>query len=269
MQLESIGSSRRKELPRFVRVIGRRAKNVLPRSVGRQIARLLGRPEWFPMGAVRFGDLRRPSPFSRSWGAERGTPIDRHYIERFLAGNAADIRGRVLEIGDNAYTLRFGGASVDKSDILHVDASNPRATFVGDLSQPNVLPEAAFDCIVLTQVLQFIYDVRAAVATLHRALKPEGVLLLTAPGISQLYDEQWAHTWYWSLTTVAARRLLEEQFAPERVTIEAHGNVLAATAFLYGISAEELSQAELEANDAAYPVIVTARAVKQGVHRST
>src|SRR5262252_3366041 len=103
-----------------------------------------------------------------------------------FADNSADIRGRVLEIGDNAYTLRFGGAQVRQSDILHVDASNPRATFVGDLSRPNALPEAAFDCIVLTQTLQYLYDMRAAVATLHGAMKLGGVLLLTAPGISQL-----------------------------------------------------------------------------------
>jgi len=176
-----------------------------------------------------------------------------------FADNSADIRGRVLEIGDNAYTLRFGGAQVRQSDILHVDASNPRATFVGDLSRPNALPEAAFDCIVLTQTLQYLYDMRAAVATLHGAMKLGGVLLLTAPGISQL-DPQWGH--YWLLTPLAVRRLLEEQFSPDGLAVEAHGNIFAATALLYGIAVEELDRAELDMDDAVYPVTVAARAVK-------
>ena len=247
-----------KDARRLIRFLGRRARKIL---VGRQIARLCGRPEWFPLGSVRFGDLRR-SPFSRCWGLDRGTPVDRYYIERFLAENADDIRGRVLEIGDNAYTLRFGGPRVRRSDILHVDATNSRATFVGDLSRLDVLPESVFDCIVLTQTLHLVYDMRAAVATLHRALKPGGVLLLTTPGISQLDPGEWGPTWYWSLTALAARRLLEERFSPNGLAVEAHGNVFAATAFLYGIAVEEIDRADLDVDDAAYPVTVAARAVK-------
>ena len=37
-------------------------------------------------------------PMSDSWGFERGTPVDRYYIERFLERNADAIRGDVLEI---------------------------------------------------------------------------------------------------------------------------------------------------------------------------
>jgi SAM-dependent methyltransferase len=242
---------------RLIRFLGHRARKLL---VGRQIARLLGRPEWFPLHSVHFGDLKR-SPFSRCWGLDRGTPVDRYFIERFLAKNADDIHGRVLEIGDNAYTLRFGGAMVRQSDILHVDASNPHATFVGDLSRPDVLPEAVFDCILLTQTLQYLYDLRAAVATLHHALKPGGVLLLTAPGISKV-DRQWGH--YWLFTSLAARHLLEERFSPDAVTVEAHGNVFAATAFLYGVAVEEIERADLDVDDDMYPVTVAARAVKAG-----
>jgi len=251
--------SQRSHARSLIRFLGRRARKIL---VGRQIARLCRRPEWFPLGSARFGDLKQLSPFSRCWGLDRGTPVDRYYIERFLAENAVDIRGRVLEVGDNAYTLRFGGARVRQSDILHVDANNPRATFVGDLTQLDVLPESVFDCIVLTQTLHLVYDMRAAVATLHRALRPGGVLLLTTPGISQLDPGEWGPTWYWSLTALATRRLLEERFSPDALAVEAHGNVFAATAFLYGLAVEELDRADLNVDDAVYPVTVAARAVK-------
>src|SRR3990170_7811785 len=52
-------------------------------------------------GRVRFGDLRGVEPISREFGFDRGLPVDRHYIERFLSAHSSDIRGRVLEIGDN------------------------------------------------------------------------------------------------------------------------------------------------------------------------
>src|SRR5215210_7162112 len=54
-----------------------------------------------------FGSLRRVTPLSRYFGFDRGLPIDRYYIENFLARQAEDIHGRVLEIGDNSYTQRY------------------------------------------------------------------------------------------------------------------------------------------------------------------
>jgi hypothetical protein len=85
---------------------------------------------------------------------------------------------------------------------------------------------------------------------------------LTAPGISQIEDGEAASSWYWSLTAVAARRLLEERFPPAEVRVEVHGNVFAAAAFLYGVAAEELDRADLDIFDPSYPVVVTCRAAK-------
>ncbi|HEY9363111.1 MAG TPA: glycosyltransferase, partial [Chitinophagaceae bacterium] len=40
-----------------------------------------------PPGKVNKGDFNRTSPFSKEFGYERGGPIDRYYIEKFLAQN--------------------------------------------------------------------------------------------------------------------------------------------------------------------------------------
>jgi SAM-dependent methyltransferase len=211
-------------------------------------------------GDVNFGDLRRVEPVGRDFGAERGLPIDRHFIERFLARHAPDVYGNVLEVGNDAYTRRHGGERVTRCDILHVDASNRRATIVADLASAPQIQDASFDCIILTQVLHLIYDARAAVQTLHRILKPGGVLLLTVPGITQVPNgTDWAHTWYWSFTELSVRRMLGETFGEGSLSLEVSGNVLAATAFLQGLAAEDLAVDELEALDRDYPVIIAAR----------
>ena len=67
-------------------------------------------------------------------------------------------------------------------DILMATEGNPQATIVGDLTDAPQIPSDAFDCAIVTQTLQFVYDVRAALATLHRILAPGGVLLATVPG---------------------------------------------------------------------------------------
>lgn len=126
-------------------------KKLLPAQLRRMIWTVAGRHNTPPTGTLRFGDLKRTSPISSQFGFDRGTPIDRYYIERFLAGQAGYIQGRVLEIGDNEYTTRFGGKRVTRSDILHVDSSNTKATIVADLESEEALQDGAFDCIVLTQ----------------------------------------------------------------------------------------------------------------------
>ena len=213
--------------------------------------------------SVRFGDLRRLRPISPHFGYDRGKPVDRRYIEDFLSRHAADIKGRVLEVADNTYTLQYGGARVTHSDVLHVSPDNSRATLVGDLAQGDHLPSGAFDCIVLTQTLHLIFRVHKAIATLHRMLKPGGVLLITVPGVSSIDRGEWGPSWYWSLSPAAVGRLLEERFDNERVSVTAYGNVLAAISFLHGLAEHELSPAELDAHDPQYPMIVAARAVKQ------
>ena len=202
-------------------------------------------------------------PISRNFGYDRGTPVDRWYIERFLAEKAGDIRGRVLEIGDDTYSRRFG-RGISYQDVLHVVPDHPGATIVGDISQPGVLPPEAFDCLIVTQTLHLVYDMRAALENLRRSLAPGGVLLLTVPGVSSVDRGEWGGTWYWSLTRQSADRLLGEVFGPGNVETEAFGNVYAANCFLQGLAVEEVDQALLAHRDAAYPLVVCARARRAG-----
>jgi SAM-dependent methyltransferase len=237
-------------------------RRVLPLPALRWWARLRGTPFRIPVGRVGWGDLHRTDPLSRSFGYDRGTPIDRYYIEGFLARHAADVRGRVLEVKDAGYTRRFGGDRVRRSDVLDIDAGNAEATIVADLAGDDRIPSSAFDCIILTQVLQLIYDVPGALRTAHRALRPGGVLLLTVPGITQTAYRQLGHTWFWAFTEASVRRMLAEAFPGAISAVEMHGNVLAAVALLQGLAVEEVRTAELDKRDPDYQVILAARVVK-------
>jgi SAM-dependent methyltransferase len=209
------------------------------------------------------GGLASLEPVSRSFGFERGLPVDRWYIERFLRAHAADIRGRVLEVQEPAYTQMIGGDRVEHSEVLHAAPGNPEATLVGDLVTGEGIPDGEFDCFVCTQTLQFIYDLPAAVAGTRRALRDGGVLLASVPGITQISRvdrERWGE--YWRFTAQAVSRLFGDVYGAANVTVEAHGNVLAAACFLYGYAAEDLSEAELAHRDPDYELIVMVRAVR-------
>jgi peptidoglycan/xylan/chitin deacetylase (PgdA/CDA1 family)/glycosyltransferase involved in cell wall biosynthesis/SAM-dependent methyltransferase len=210
---------------------------------------------------VRLGDLRRVSPLSGRWGKDRGTPIDRRYVERFLERHRTDIRGRILEVRGSEYTRRFGGG-VTRHDVVDIDPTNRQATIVADLRRADSIASNTYDCIVLTQTLQLVDDIDAAIAECARILKPGGVLLVTAPTLIRVDDEAGVDGDFWRLTEASARRLFSAAFPVEAFEVTSYGNVLTAASFLYGISMEELTPEELDAVDADYPVIVGIRAVK-------
>ncbi|MBN1137151.1 MAG: methyltransferase domain-containing protein [Anaerolineae bacterium] len=240
-----------------LRAFGRR---VLPVCVQRCIVRAT---RWPPVGLVCWGSLRRLTPISRIWGCDRGQPVDRYWIGQFLSIHTMDIQGHVLEVNDDDYTVRYGGGRVTRSDVLHKSEGNPQATIVADLAHAPELPADTFDCIICTQTLQLVYDVRAAVETLHRILKPGGVLLVTVPGIAQICRDD-TGTWEdcWRFTAFSAGSLFGEVFSQTNVTVQAYGNVRSAIAFLHGLASQELSRRALDHVDPDYQVLIAVRAVK-------
>ncbi len=208
-------------------------------------------------------NIWRIEPISRQFGFDRGTPVDRVYIEQFLRREAAAIRGHVLEIEHDTYTRRFGGNRVMRCDILYRDPGLNRATVVADLADAPHIADCSFDCIILVHTLQYIFDTTAALRTCHRILKPGGALLAAVPFIGQYSSddrEKWGE--YWRFSTMALDRLVGDAFGPGNVRIAAFGNALTATCFLHGIAAEELSAAEINHYDPDYDLIVSAVARK-------
>ena len=166
---------------------------------------------------VEFNDLIRNRPVSTSLGCDRGTPIDRYYIEKFLAAQGDLIRGRVLEVGEDTYSRRFGGGQVESCEVLNVTSTDIAEAIVGDLTDPATLPENAIDCFICTQTFNFIFDAAKAVQGAHALLKPGGVLLATVAGISQIsrYDmDRWGD--YWRFTTASMKKLFSPVFIDSR-----------------------------------------------------
>lgn len=238
-------------------------KHQLPDNLLKRLHRMGLYRQYTPRpGKVVAGDFDRVTPFSADFGFDRGGAIDRFYIEKFLEENKHHVRGSVLEIGDNEYTMRYGGDKILRSDILHVDHRNTRATYIGDITDVPQIPSGQFDCIIFTQTLHLIYDFRSALQTCYRILKPGGCLLLTVPGISHIDRGEWKDYWLWSFTDASIRRLMADTFNGSTVNVRTYGNVYVAAAFLYGMGLPEFRKEYLFHHDPSYQVIISATAVK-------
>jgi SAM-dependent methyltransferase len=209
---------------------------------------------------ARWGNLRRVRPFSDRYGFDRGHAIDRYYIDRFVESCADDIRGRVLEVADP----RYAGAHSDgitRIDVLDVDPRNPAATVVADLDDAGSLPVGVYDCVVLTQTLQYTADPRLALANIWASLVEGGVLLLSVPACSRV-DRGLRDRDSWRVTPVGLSRLLTASCPGADMRVAGYGNVLTCAAFLFGLAAEELRPTELDVVDEAFPLVTCARVAK-------
>lgn len=240
--------------------MSKRTGKLNPAQVANRIRRKLG----MPMAGEGSNalDLLPRQPVSTAFGYDRGGPIDRYFIEKFLQENTTKIFGRVLEIGDNSYTRQFGGASAIQSDVLHIDAQATDATIIGDLVNLQQVADNSFDCIILTQTLHLIYNYAAALNTCSRILKPGGCLLLTVPGISHIAQDEWGKLWQWSFTPNSVRQALADAFPDSLPAINRYGNVKLAAAFLYGYGLPEVSAEDLAYVDEHFPLVITAAILK-------
>lgn len=244
----------------------RLARQLLPATARDRLTafRREHRLQWPRTGTIEFGGFDRLKPVSDVFGYDRGKPIDRYYIESFLAGNSADITGRCLELGDPAYITRFG-RNVTQPDVLHYVEGNPQATIVGDLTDAPHIPDNSFDCIIFTQTVQMIFDPSRAFETLHRILKPGGVALVTSAGIAKIGRRLGRDDWgeYWHFTGQSMLRMTTEIWQGGQVSVTTYGNVMSACAFLQGLAADELEPVHLDTRDEDFEVIVAARLQKR------
>lgn len=198
-------------------------------------------------------------PLSSKFGFDRGTPVDRYWIESFLSKNKKHIKGRVLEVTDNEYTKKYG-QNVTKSDVLDIDKSNKLANIHADLRNlKGNIKDNTYNCIILTQVLGLVDDYDAALKEIRRILKPGGTLLFTGHSFSRLWRVE--HE-YWRYTPASTKYIFGKHFGEKNIKIYTYGNALAGQAYWVGAAQNELTKEELEYKDPNFPCLVGARVVK-------
>lgn len=233
--------------------LNRELRDRLPTSVANAAKRLLGlTPRW--------GNLQRLRPFSDNYGSDRGTPVDRAYIEEFLASHATDIRGEVLEVKEPEFAQRLGDRRVTRVHVVDIRRDNEQATIVADLCEPRSLPAAQFDCFILTQTLHLLPDVDAALANAWQTLAENGVLLLSVPTISRIDPVE---SDFWRFTPSGLEKLLRAAFPDASVEVAGYGNVVAALSAILGLAAHEVAPSKLRAVDRFFPIVACARVEKR------
>jgi SAM-dependent methyltransferase len=194
-------------------------------------------------------------PISDCYGYDRGTPVDRRYIEAFLRCHRHDICGHGAEIKTDSYLRRFGRDQVRHTTVIDIDPRNLQSQLRADLSRPRSLPTGTFDCIVLTQTLQLLADPAAALINCHQALHHGGALLVTVPCLGRISSSSRSQD-RWRFTPAGLWELFSAWDGP--VTVTGHGNLRVCLAALLGEAAEDLTPAELDHHDPDFPLVACA-----------
>lgn len=205
--------------------------------------------------------LERSTPFSSKFGLDRGSAIDRYFMDLFLWSNKSLIRGAVLEVGDDQYTQKYG-SEVSRCVVLNGAGRLSSEIYTGDLSNLKSMASIAgqFDCVIATNVLNFIFDFETAVKGLATLVKPNSAaVLVTVAGVSQIsrfdYD-RWGD--YWRFNDMSIKRVFEKYF--DCVEVAPYGNAPLAAAFIMGLAQEEIPGRLFEINDPDYQILIAVKA---------
>jgi SAM-dependent methyltransferase len=217
---------------------------------------------WHPGETVvvtEFADLPR-EPLDDHYGFGRGTPVDRRYVEAFLNARRDAIHGSVLEVQDNAYTMKFGDDRVSQSIVVDIDATNPRATLIADLQEAGSLAPDAYDCIILTQTLHLLRRPDQCIENCFRALRSGGALLATAPSVSRV-SPTYPDGDFWRFTPAGMAELFGRHW-PSDFMVDRFGNLRTCVAFLIGEVVEDLPDIVLDHDGPRFPLTVAVAANK-------
>jgi hypothetical protein len=117
-----------------------------------------------------------------------------------------------------------------------------------------MIPSNTYDCFLLPATLQGLRDIEACLREALRVVRPGGVVLATTAGFMPLMPDA---PDYWRMSAAGWTELIARAWPGADVSVKAHGNCLAAAAAMHGLCAEELTDLELDVEDARYPVAIT------------
>lgn len=202
------------------------------------------------------------NPVGKKYGSDRGGSVLRYYLDDFLDRSRQTISGRVLEIGDRNYTKQFG-TNVEESYVLHFENQYQKSDFDfwGDLRTGEGIQKNFYDCIVFTQVLNFVENIKDTPDILINALRPGGKILLSVSGISVVGRyEMDRYGQYWNFTDKSIRNMFTK--SNTQCKVWTMGNCKAACAFLQGMGSNELTEEELQDTDEDFQVVIFAVVTK-------
>jgi hypothetical protein len=207
---------------------------------------------------ANWGNLRRTEPLSDQFGFDRGTPIDRFYLHRFLEAERNTITGDVLEIQVPSHAHRFGH-NLKRVDTLDISPEfSP--TYLCDLADADrVVAADSYDCFLLPNTLQHLVHLEKALTQALRIVRSGGVILASAANLVRLTSPA---DDFWRLTAAGWQLVTSRVWSGCAIDVRAHGNCLAVAAAAYGLALEELSAAELAVDDDRFPVLTTIKCVK-------
>ena len=203
--------------------------------------------------------LRSIKKHSEKFGFDRGTPIDRYYIDHFLKNlNLENNFNRSLEFGEILYSDSF--KVKEKYFLSHPEyetrdiASNQ---ILFDLNSEHSYEGTKFDLILSTNVINFTKNPFVSIKHHIDMLNSRGTLVLTVSAsmpISKFDAERWGD--YWRFTPDGLNQLLRTLNCEYH--IKSFGSFVTSIAFLCGLSAEEIDATDLNKNDDSYPIVVMA-----------
>ncbi|WP_071192531.1 methyltransferase domain-containing protein [Trichormus sp. NMC-1] len=205
---------------------------------------------------LNWGDLKKTVPICQAFGLTRGKPIDRYYLNKFIAEIYPQITGNILEIGGIPKDKDFYQVNPGSSyQIMNLEPGLG-IDIVGDAHDVSIIKPESFDSIITFNVLEHCYAPWQVVENIYTWLKPGGKCFVMVPSAVRLHATPMD---YWRPLPDAMAWMFRN-FSQKKLYV--YGNPISVIASYHGIATEELTTEELDAFHPDYPVATCIAAQK-------
>ncbi|MBK1987560.1 class I SAM-dependent methyltransferase [Sphaerospermopsis aphanizomenoides BCCUSP55] len=198
--------------------------------------------------SLNWGDLKKTVPICQAFGLTRGKPVDRYYLNKFIAEIYPQITGNILEIGGIPKDKDFYQVNPGSSyQIMNLEPGLG-IDIVGDAHDVSMIQPESFDSIITFNVLEHCYAPWQVVENIYTWLKPGGKCFAMVPSAVRLHATPMD---YWRPLPDAFAWMFRN-FSQKKLYV--YGNPISVIASYHGIATEELTTEELDAFHPDYPV---------------
>jgi SAM-dependent methyltransferase len=175
-------------------------------------------------------EQREPKLGTRSYLSLRALSDQLREEVRRNFGKRGDLRALDVGCGDKPYLPLLAPLCATYRGIDFEDG--PAVDDVGS-AESLPYPDASFDLVLCTQVLEHLDDPLAAIREMHRVLRPGGVALLSTHGVHVFHpDPPDSGRDYWRWTHAGLERLLLSGGSWASIRVRAQGNAIACVVTL-------------------------------------
>ncbi len=116
--------------------------------------------------------------------------LRRDCLDKLLEFNKEYFRGKILDLGGKKEGRR-GNFDISKysSEVTYLNTDNSTCPDINSSAENIPIEDNTFDCVIATELLEYIPDPKKVISEIHRVTKKDGIVFISVPFLHPVHGD--------------------------------------------------------------------------------